>query len=91
MPRKPNCHANEGQFEQELNAFQLAQEGYGKNVAEVDGESIGDFLYRLPEYRQQLAGYQPGDNSQIKAKLDELLADDCALARRFHTLRTKES
>ncbi len=81
----------QGQFEQELNAFQLAQEGYGKNVAEVDGESIGDFLYRLPEYRQQLAGYQPGDNSQIKAKLDELLADDCALARRFHTLRTKES
>jgi hypothetical protein len=78
----------QGQFEQELNGFQLAQEGYGKSVAEVDGESIGDFLYRLPDYRQRLEGYRPGDNSEIKAKLDELLADDCALVRRFHELRT---
>ena len=26
-------------------------------------------------------------NDAIKAKLDELLADDCAVARRFHELR----
>ncbi len=77
----------QGQFEQELNGFQLAQQGYGKSLAEVDAESIGDFLYRLPDFRERLENYQPGDNSQIKAKLDELLADDCGLARRFHELR----
>ena len=77
----------QGQFEQELNGFQLGRLGYGKSVAEVDGESIGDFLYRLPDYRERLAEYRPGDNSEIKAKLDELLADNCAGVRRFHELR----
>jgi uncharacterized protein (TIGR00661 family) len=77
----------QGQFEQELNGFQLAREGYGKSADEVDGEVIGDFLYRLPDYRERLKDYRPGDNSEIKSKLDELLADDCALARRFHELR----
>ncbi len=80
----------QGQFEQELNGFQLAQEGYGKSLQEVDGEAIGDFLYRLPDYRQRLEGYRAGDNSQIKAKLDELLADQCAMARRFHEMRNRQ-
>lgn len=78
----------QGQFEQELNGFQLAREGYGKSVAEVTGEAIGDFLYRLPDYRERLADYRPGDNSEIKAKLDELLADDCALVRQYHESRS---
>ena len=78
----------QGQFEQELNGFQLGRLGYGKSVAEVDRESIGDFLYRLPDYREQLEEYQPGDNSEIKAKLDELLADDCLVVRRFHESRS---
>ena len=77
----------QGQFEQELNGFQLEQLGYGKSVAEVDGESIGNFLYRLPDYRERLEGYRAGDNSEIKGKLDELLGDDCAVVRRFHELR----
>ncbi len=77
----------QGQFEQELNGFQLAREGYGKSVEKIDGEAIGDFLYRLSDYRERLKDYRPGDNSEIKSKLDELLADDCALAWRFHELR----
>ncbi|MHB8899681.1 MAG: glycosyltransferase family protein [Thermoguttaceae bacterium] len=77
----------QGQFEQQLNGFQLAREEYGKSLGEIDSEAIGDFLYRLPDYRERLKDYRPGDNSRIKAKLDELLADDCALARRFHQLR----
>jgi len=76
-----------GQFEQELNGFQLAKIGYGKNMPEVDAEAIGDFLYHLPDYRTALTDYACGDNRQIKAKLDELLADNCALARRFHDAR----
>jgi UDP:flavonoid glycosyltransferase YjiC (YdhE family) len=77
-----------GQFEQELNAFQLERSGYGKRVTDVSPESIGDFLYRLPDYAERLDAYQPGDNRAIKAKLDELLAEDCALAREFHARRS---
>ncbi len=76
-----------GQFEQQLNAFQLDRLGYGKNVSELLPETIGDFLYRLPEYAERLEQYQAGDNRTIKDKLDELLANDCALARRFHEER----
>jgi len=76
-----------GQFEQELNAFQLARLGYGKNVPEVTAESIGDFLYHLPDYAASLESYEAAGNEAIKAKLDELLADDCALARQCHERR----
>jgi len=77
-----------GQFEQELNGFQLQRLGYGKSVSEVGAEAIGDFLYRVPDYAERLQGYEAGDNRAIKEKLDELLKNDCALARRFHDQRT---
>jgi uncharacterized protein (TIGR00661 family) len=77
----------QGQFEQELNAFQLAQLGYGKRVTELTNETIGDFLYRLADYRLQLANYIADDASAIKAKLDDLLADDCRQARYYHANR----
>ncbi len=78
----------QGQFEQELNAFQLERSGYGKRVTEVVPEGIGDFLYRIPEYEERLQDYEAGDNQAIKEKLDELLANDCALAHQFHDQRT---
>jgi uncharacterized protein (TIGR00661 family) len=77
----------QGQFEQQLNAFQLKMLGYGQSCREPTPEAVGDFLYRLPDYRQRLDEYRPGDNSEIKQMLDELLADDCLQARRFHALR----
>jgi uncharacterized protein (TIGR00661 family) len=76
-----------GQFEQELNGLLLAGCGYGKNVHDPDVATIGDFLYRLPEYRDCLATYAAGDNSAITGKLDELLADGGALARDFYDRR----
>jgi len=76
-----------GQFEQELNAFQLERLGYGKNVCDVGAEAIGDFLYRLPDYAERLQSYEACGNHAIKRKLDELLENDCALARQFHELR----
>lgn len=76
-----------GQFEQELNAYQLEELRYGKNARELTVETVGDFLYRLPDFKAHLANYRAGDNSEIKAKLDELLADDCFLARQFHEKR----
>lgn len=77
----------QGQFEQQLNGFQLSQLGYGKSVDEVDPESIGDFLYRIPDFETKLSEYSAGDNSSIKSKLDELLADDGALLRQHHQAR----
>ena len=76
-----------GQFEQELNAFQLECLGYGKGVSDVGSEAIGDFLYRIPDYAERLQDYKAGDNRAIKDKLDELLEGDCALARQFHDRR----
>ena len=77
----------QGQFEQQLNAYQLNKLGYGVRVDEIRPEAIGHFLYRLPDFQQRLSQYEPGDNRAIQAKLDELLADDGALARRYHEAR----
>jgi uncharacterized protein (TIGR00661 family) len=76
-----------GQFEQELNAFQLDRLGYGKGASELHPETIGDFLYRLPDYESRLEEYAPGDNRAIKEKLDELLADSGTLLQDFHAHR----
>ena len=78
----------QGQFEQQLNGFQLANLGYGKSADEPSAESIGDFLYRLPDYAERLQEYDGRDSSAIKAKLDELLADECRLARTFNAERS---
>jgi len=76
-----------GQFEQELNGLLLAASGYGKNCRRTTEEAVGDFLYRLPDYRKKLGEYRSEDNSAIKKKLDELLTDGCSLAREFHAAR----
>ena len=76
-----------GQFEQQLNGHCLELMGLGKNAPEPNDETVGNFLYRLPEYQAALAKYQARDNTEILAKLDELLTDDCALARDFHENR----
>ena len=80
-----------GQFEQELNAHLLDDLNYGKNGRMADSESIGDFLYRLPEYQSSLKHYPAQDNSSILTKLDDLLANDCALAHEYHDKRKTAS
>jgi len=77
----------QGQFEQQLNGFQLQRLGYGVSVDEPSQEAVGNFLYRLPDYRQRLQTYIAADNSAILAKLDELLDDGCAQARAYHARR----
>lgn len=76
-----------GQFEQELNAFQLGELGYGKGSSNLTKETLGDFLYRLPDYRTAVESYEKSDNRAIKDKLDELLADNCKLVRHYFDLR----
>jgi uncharacterized protein (TIGR00661 family) len=77
-----------GQFEQELNGFLLARLNYGMNLRRVNLRSIAAFLYHLPDFEESLKTYETTDNSTIKAKIEELLKDDCALAREYHSKRT---
>ena len=70
-----------GQFEQELNALLLDELGMGLNGREPGRTTVGEFLYRIPEYTEALTLYRRGDNGRITAKLDELLADDCAVGQ----------
>jgi hypothetical protein len=76
-----------GQFEQELNAHWLAKLNYGINLRRIRSEAVGNFLYRVPDFKENLNNYPAVDNSAIKDKLGELLANDCALAKEYHRQR----
>ena len=80
----------QGQFEQQLNAFQLEELGYGKRVEHLSPEHIGDFLYRLPDYEAALTTYQAGDNSEIKNSLSALVADGAQQAQVYHQRRNAQ-
>ena len=78
-----------GQFEQELNALLLDDLGCGLNGRGAPPGVVADFLARQPAYLEALARQPRSDgNRAITAKLDELLADGCALARAFHAARS---
>ena len=78
-----------GQFEQELNAFQLSRLGYGGAMHELNNTALGDFLYRLPDYRARLADYDRDPSLAIRRKLLELVADDGTLAAEYKLRREK--
>jgi uncharacterized protein (TIGR00661 family) len=78
-----------GQFEQEINGFLLARLKYGVNIRRPTSEAIGHFLYRIPDFAENLKGYKAQGNAAIKKRLSELLADNGALARDFHTKRMR--
>jgi uncharacterized protein (TIGR00661 family) len=78
-----------GQFEQEINGFLLARLQYGINLRRATSEVVGNFLYRLPDFAENLKNYPAQDNSAIKDRLAELLTDNCALAREFHGKRKR--
>lgn len=73
-----------GQFEQELNAFQLHQSGYGRDGTRHDPQRIAEFLANLDMYRARLEAYPATDPTQITSKLDEVLAEDCRWLQEFH-------
>lgn len=76
-----------GQFEQELNGLLLEKLGYGKNCRRTTVEAVGDFLYRIPDFRKSLRKYQPESNKEIIEKLEQLTANGCSLAKEFHRSR----
>jgi uncharacterized protein (TIGR00661 family) len=82
----------EGQYEQELNAFQLAQSGWGRAASESGYETIGSFLYDLPDINNKLSVLPPMDNGEaIKHKLLELVANDAEMAGAYRAKRKGES
>ena len=61
------------QFEQVFNAYYLEQAGYGPFWQDLNKERIESFLYNLDEYRDHVVSYPRQDNSQLFAKLDQLI------------------
>jgi len=76
-----------GQFEQALNALLLDHAGCGRDGRDGGRDTLGDFLYRLEEYRAALAAREREDPSEIFRHLDELLDEDAAELRRLRALR----
>ncbi len=80
-----------GQFEQAINAIFLEQIKCGINMYHVTSAGIGDFLYRLPEFEQQLKQYKGDAGGSLLDYLDVLLADDQAVAKTFHQARGRRA
>ena len=62
------------QFEQVFNAYWLDKMGYGAYWEDLNKERVESFLYNLPQYRENLAGYPRQGNAALFAKLDALIA-----------------
>ncbi len=62
-----------GQFEQEINAVFLEQIGCGMRAPTPTPDQIGAFLYRLPDFSDQLSKQPSNDNQALLTKLDSLI------------------
>lgn len=74
-----------GQFEQQLNGFLVEHLGYGLNDGEGQPAILDDFLGNLGRFDEKLKDYRAEDNTAIEQKLDELLADDGFLLKKYYT------
>jgi uncharacterized protein (TIGR00661 family) len=59
-----------GQYEQELNSYLLGKSGWGRDGRLATRETLGDFLFRLPQYEQALESYPRQDNRKTFAAVD---------------------
>ena len=73
----------QGQFEQQLNAYMLQEQGYGAQASAPSERDLAAFLYRLPDYESRLKNYPQNGNEEIQNKLDELLADNLSKLYEF--------
>ncbi len=62
------------QFEQVLNARYLEYEGYGMYAEQLGPEVLEAFLAKVPEYQRRLDDWRQDGNTELFAKLDEVLA-----------------
>lgn len=49
-----------------------------------NAEGVGNFLYRVPDFKKNLDDYRAVDSSAIKDKLGELLVNNCLMAKEYH-------
>jgi uncharacterized protein (TIGR00661 family) len=75
----------ENQFEQIFNAYYVDKMGYGTYWDELNKERIESFLFNLPGYRENLAGYPREGNSALLSKVDELISKFTQMSRRAAT------
>ena len=61
------------QFEQIINARYLQREGFGLHAEQIDAATLGQFLERAPEFEQNLSRYRQDGNTDLLAKLEEVL------------------
>ena len=61
------------QFEQILNARYLQREGYGLLAEQISGPALREFLERIPEFERNLSRYAQDGNTDLLAKLEQVL------------------
>ena len=62
-----------GQFEQQLNAWQLEQSGFGAAAGSDLHASVAQFLETLPAIAERVAGAPRNDGSALRSKVLELI------------------
>lgn len=72
-----------GQYEQQLNAYMLDKQGYGRQCLQPSTDAIAAFLYQLEEFDLKLKDYEGFGNIHIQQKIDDLLANDMTLLKTF--------
>lgn len=63
------------QFEQIYNAYHLNKMEYGSYWPELNKERLESFLFNLPVFRENLAGYPREGNAALLEKLDSLISE----------------
>lgn len=63
------------QFEQIYNAYHLDKMEYGSYWPELNKERLESFLFNLPVFRENLAGYPRQGNAALLEKLDSLISE----------------
>src|SRR5437660_4097776 len=63
------------QFEQTYNAYHLDKMGYGAYWPELNKERLESFLFNLPVFRENLAGYPRQGNAALLEKIDSLISE----------------
>ncbi len=63
------------QFEQILNGRYLERVGYGLTADELTRQNLGELLERVGEFEEHLAGYHQDGNTELLARLDEVLEE----------------
>ncbi|MBN1898223.1 MAG: hypothetical protein JW827_05570 [Spirochaetes bacterium] len=62
-----------GIYEQKLNGLKVQEMGFGEYHKNITPEIIENFIKKIPEYKENLAGYKGSGNSDLFQELDEMI------------------